>query len=617
LTDVPADWPGQFMVSLRERFTDEWRRLARIKESVLLVWRASPRWMLMGLGIVLVQSVFPPMMLFVLKRIMDAVGVGRSGGAQRRPGDVMWLIALAAAIAMVDAIVRAIGGVVSEAQSHAVSQRVHEMLLAKSTQLELAYYENHEYHDTFHRAQQEAPQRVLHLVTSLNQLVRTTATLLGMLVLLFFFDWIVIALLFAFTIPVVFIRARYGRELHRWHERTTPLERQASYFRSLLTRIEPAKEIRLFNLGGFFMQRFRALREVIGRERVAIARRRAIIEIVTQILPEIAIFGCLALLAYRAMQGRVSLGGVVVYFWALQWGRTLLNETLSGLVSIYEDNLFLSSLHNFLGLEVRVAEPARPLPVPHPLQSGITIDHLSFRYADKMINALDDVSLVIRPGEKVALVGENGSGKTTLVKLLCRLYDPTSGEIRLDGTPLRSFETAALRREISVVFQDYICYELTAAENISLGSNGKPADEPAVAAAAARTGVHDAIMRLPHGYATQLGRRFEGGTELSIGEWQKIALARAFTRDSQILILDEPTSALDAEAEYELFQRFFDLAEGRTAILISHRLSTVRMAERIYVLDRGRIVESGTHDELMSRGAKYARLFNIQAEPYR
>jgi len=615
LAGAPLDSSGQGTATFRASWNAEWRQLARVKDSVRLVWGASPRWALASTALVLLQSVFPPLMLFVLKQVMDAVVAGRSGDAQ--VGYVTWLIVIAAAAAMADAATRAIAGVVSELQAHAISDRVHALLLAKSTALELAYYEKHDYHDTFHRVQQDAPQRVLHLVSSLNQVIRTLATLLGILGLLLFFDWIVILLLFAFTLPALFIRAHHGKEQQQRLERITPMERQASYFRSLLTRIEPAKEVRLFDLGDLFMRRFQNLRAMIGKERVAMARRKALLDTIAQFLPEVAIFGCLALLAYRGMQGSVSFGGVVVYFWALQWGRSLLNESLSGLVSIYEDNLFLASLHEFLNLEVGVTEPANPLPVPRPLRLGISVENVSFRYAGKADNALDQVNLFIRPGEKVALVGENGSGKTTLVKLLCRLYDPTVGEIRLDDASLRSFDTAALRREISVVFQDYMCYELTAAENIALGSTDKTVDALRVRAAAERSGAHDAIEKLPSGYATQLGRRFEGGVELSIGEWQKIALARAFTRDSQILILDEPTSALDAEAEYEVFQRFFHLAEGRTAILISHRLSTVRMAERIYVLERGRIVESGSHDELMSRGARYARLFSIQAQPYR
>lgn len=595
---------------MTNKWKSEWQRLARVKDSVRLVWQASPRWMVVNVVVMVLQSIFPPLMLLILKRIIDAVGRHADFAVVLR-----WIV-FAVIVAMFDAALRALGNVVSEAEAQVVSDRVNELLLAKSTQLELGFYENHRNHDAFHRAQTEGPQRLNHLVNALNQLVRTTATLLGILVLLFRFQPLFVLLVLAFAIPVVLVRGVYGRELQRWRERTTPQERKASYFHSLLTQIEPAKEIRLFGLGALFIKRFDDLRSTIRRERLAMAGRRAWVDIATQLLPEVAIFACLGFLAREALRGRVGFGGLVIYFWALQWGRSLLNETLAGLVNVYEDTLFLASLHDFLALDVQLVEPLEPVAVPHPLRSGISVKHLSFRYPNSDRFALEDVDLTIRAGEKVALVGENGSGKTTFVKLICRLYDPASGDIELDGISLRSFHTAALRREISVVFQDYMCYALSARENIWIGNPQQPPDDPAITVAAARTGIDEVIRRLPEGYETQLGKQFEGGTELSIGEWQKVALARAFMRDSQILILDEPTAALDAEAEYEVFQRFYELAEGRTAILISHRLSTVRMAERIFVFERGRIVESGTHDELMLRHGRYARLFTIQAQAY-
>jgi ATP-binding cassette subfamily B protein len=290
---------------------------------------------------------------------------------------------------------------------------------------------------------------------------------------------------------------------------------------------------------------------------------------------------------------------------------------LSGLAGLYEDNLFLSNLYEFLDLKRKVIEPAHGSPIPQPMKTGVVFDHVGFRYPTGSRKVLEDISLVIRPGEVVALVGENGSGKTTLIKLLCRLYDPVDGNITLDGTDLRQFETTALRRNISVILQDYAKYHLSARENIWFGNTALAPDHERIVAAARQAGADDLIAALPHGYETILGKRFEDGEELSIGEWQKVALARAFLRDAQIIVLDEPTSSMDAKAEYAVFQNFRQLAAGRTAILISHRFSTVRMADRIYVLKDGSITEGGTHEELIHRGGTYARLFETQAQYYR
>jgi len=385
----------------------------------------------------------------------------------------------------------------------------------------------------------------------------------------------------------------------------------------MLTGDVHAKEIRLFDLGSLFRRRFRDLRQQLRRERIEIATRRSVAELVAEVGATVAVFASYAFIAYRTVHGAITLGDLVMYYQAFQRGQSFLQQMLSGLAGLYEDNLFLSNLHEFFDLKPKVVEAPHPRPIPQPMQTGIVFDHVSFQYPTGTRKVLEDINLTIRPGEVVALVGENGSGKTTLIKLLCRLYDPTSGTITLDGIDLRQFETTALRREISIIFQDYAQYHLTARENIWFGNVALPPDQEQIETAARHAGADEVITELPQGYETILGKWFEDGEELSVGEWQKVALARAFLRDAQIIVLDEPTSGLDARAEYEVFKRFRQLAAGRTAILISHRFSTVRMADRICVLEDGRIIENGSHTELVRLGGTYAHLFETQAQYYR
>jgi ATP-binding cassette subfamily B protein len=482
---------------------------------------------------------------------------------------------------------------------------------------DLAYYENSQYYDTLHRAQQEAPYRPTHIVSGLVQVGQSSVGLIALVGLLLSLHWIVAAVLLLAAVPGMFVRLRYSQQLYAWQRQRTSSERQASYIQLLLTNEAHAKEIRLFNLGDLFIQRYRDLRTILRNERMRLVKHRSRNELITQSVGTLVTFGALAYIAYQAVQGILTLGDLVMYYQAFQRGQTYLQNVIGGLASLYEDSLFLTNLYEFLDIQPRIVEPSTPHPLSIPLREGITFEHVCFSYGASDQPVLDDITLTIHPGEHIALVGANGAGKTTLVKLLCRLYDPSAGRITLDGVDLREFNTTDLRRQISVIFQDYAHYQLSARENIWLGNTALPPDDSTIAEAAQAAGADALIDSLPHGYDTRLGNWFDKGYELSIGQWQKIALARAFFRDAQIIVLDEPTSALDAAAEYEVFQQFRRLAARRTTILISHRFSTVRMADRIYMLANGRITEAGSHAELMRQGGEYARLFELQAGNYR
>lgn len=602
----------------RETLGRQLRRALQLERALRLVWQSSPGWTLASAGLLLVQGTLPLLALYLMKLVVDAVAYSLTGsGPGIDLGQMAWLIGLAGAVALIGDICRSIAGLASEAQTLTVTDHVHDILHAKSIELDLEYYENSHYYDTLHRAQQEAPFRPTRIVYGLLQVGQSGVSLLAMAGLLFSLHWGVAVILFAAVVPGVLMRLRYAGLLFRWQRQRTPTERRARYFNWMLTTDVHAKEVRLFDLGTLFMRRFRDLRMQLRRERLDLAAKRSVAELVTQAAGTLAVFSSYTFMAYRTMQGAITLGDLVMYYQAFQRGQGFLREMLHALAGLYEDSLFLSNLYEFLDLKRKVVEPSHPAPVPCPIKTGIVFDRVSFWYPQSSRMALQDITLTICPGEVVALVGENGSGKTTLIKLLCRLYDPTSGVIAIDGVDLQEFETTAWRRQISVIFQDYARYHLTARDNIWFGNVDLPPDPERITAAARRTGADEVIRRLPQRYETILGKWFEDGAELSIGEWQKIALARALLREAQIIVLDEPTSAMDAMAEYEVFQQFRRLAQGRMAILISHRLSTVRMADCIYVLERGKIVEHGSHDELIHRGGTYACLFETQAQNYR
>ena len=425
-----------------------------------------------------------------------------------------------------------------------------------------------------------------------------------------------VLILFAESVPVLVYRLRHADALYQLHQRKAASERLSGYFNQVLTTVADAKEVRVFGFGPWMANRFSALRATIRDDLNRIALQGYSRQFVTESTAALAGFGALAFIAHSALNQRITLGELALYFGAFQVALGSLRPTLSGLAQLYENNLFLSTFYEFLEVPKRVQEPARPQRMPKPWRSGLRVENVSFRYpgTDRLI--LDRITLAIRPGEIVALVGRNGSGKTTLTKLLCRLYDPDGGSITLDGIDLRQFATRDLRGEISVVYQDFGRYHISARDNIMLGRPELQPDDPAIVAAASWAGIHETLAQLPQGYETIMSRAFADGAELSIGQWQKLALARALVRDSPLILLDEPTSSLDAASEFKFFEKFRELAQGRSALIISHRFSTVRLADRIYVLDAGRLIETGQHDELIALDGLYAQLYRQQAAYY-
>ena len=591
----------------------------RMGRALRLVWQSGPGLALANGGLIVIQSLLPLASLYLIKLIVDAVETALTAPDSGEAFDqIVWLIMLAAAVALLSAFARSMANLITEAQAQIVTDRVQNMLHAKSVAIDLEYYENAEYYDTLHRAQQQAPSRPTRVVNDMLRIAQATISLIAIVgLLLFALHWLLAVILFAAAIPGALVRFWYSDRMYRWQHLRTSTDRRARYYNWLLTSDWHAKEIRLFNLGQLFTRRSKELRKQLRQEKLDIAKTRSAGELAASLGQTLAIFGALAFVAHQTLGGAITLGGLVMYFQAFQRGQSLLQEMSTGLSGLYENNLFLSSLFEFLDLSPKVVEAVNPKPVPQPMQTGIVFEQVTFHYPAGRHNVLEDISFTIRPGEHVAFVGENGAGKTSLIKLLCRLYDPIEGNITFDGIDIREMDTTVLRREISVIFQDYARYQMTARENIWLGDVELPPESERIETAARDAGADEVIAGLRAGYDTQLGKWFDDGEELSIGQWQKVALARGFVRDGQVMVLDEPTSALDAKAECEMFDSFHRMVKGRTVILISHRLSTVKMVDRIFVLKGGKIVESGSHDELVQHKGAYANLFELQAQHYR
>lgn len=586
--------------------------------AIQMVWRSSPGWTIANIVLVVIQGILPLFSLYVTKLLIDTLTTGSANSSPAPLSQqLFFLLILLGSFTLGLNICASLSEVVGTAQSQRVADDMRDRLHAKSIEVDLEYYENAQYFDTLRRAQIEAVYRPTRVLQRLVQVAQQSISLLAMVGLLLSLHWGIAGVLFVAALPAVGVRLKYSGVLYHWQKRRTPIERQSEYMTWILTGESFAKEIRLYDLGKYFSDRFHQLRRQLYQENLKLSIQRASAGLAAQLLGTIIVFTAYGFIIYQTFQGKLRLGDLFLYYQAFERGQTALKDLLSNISGLYEDNLFLTNLYEFLDLKPQMMIPAQPKIVPNPMQQGITFEEVSFQYSNSARPALHQINLTLQPGEVIALVGENGSGKTTLIKLLCRLYEPTQGRITLDGIDLRQFSPIDLRRHISVIFQDYAKYNLSAMTNIGLGNIDPSPTLSSIQHAAERSGAATVIEKLPRGYETILGKLFEDGEELSIGQWQKIALARAFLRDSQIIVLDEPTSAMDPQAEAEVFAKFRTLIQRQAAILISHRLSTVKMADRIYVLQEGKILEQGTHLELIQLNGVYAHLFETQAQQYR
>jgi ATP-binding cassette, subfamily B, bacterial len=612
-----AAWRGPIpSASTGRGWRDVFRYLGR---ALSLAWTTN-RTLAIGLAaLTLLTGALPAGIALVGAQIVDAVVSAMAAHGVGQPaafGHVLTRVGLEALLVAVLAAAQRGQSTCQSLLRAELGQRVNAMILEKALTLELSHFEDSEFYDKLTRARREASTRPLSMVIRTFGLIQNAVSLTSFGALLARFSPYAVAVLALAGLPAFFAEAKFSGDAFRLFRWRAPETRMQMYLESVLSREDSAKEVKLYGLGTLFLDRYRAIYEKLYREDRALTLKRDAWGFGLGLIATASLYVAYAWIATRAVIGAITLGQMTMYLALFRQGQTALSQALTSVGGLYEDNLYLSNLYEYLDQPVETPSgSARSGPAPH---EGIRFEHVSFSYPGSATPALADITLQIRPGESLALVGENGSGKTTLIKLLTRLYAPTHGRILYEGRDLVEWDRDALFEHVGVIFQDFTRYQLKVGENIGAGDVRHFEERERWEEAAAR-GLADPFIRdLPGGYEAQLGKWFHEGRELSGGQWQKIALSRAFMRSrAKVLVLDEPTAAMDAAAEAEIFEHFRSLTRERIAILISHRFSTVRMADRIAVLAGGRIVEFGAHDELMTLGGQYARLFNLQAEGYR
>lgn len=604
---------NSILKTLKARLGSVLTQARYLPRTLRLIWTAARWWTLSWAVLLVVQGFLPAATIYLSRSLIDGLVAALDTGfswESMRP--TLLLAVVMGGLVLLAQIVQSVMEWVRTAQSEVISDHLSTLIHQKSTAVDLAFYESPEYHDRLYQARTDLLHRPLELLENGGELLQSGITLVAMAAIVIPYGlWVPLVLLLS-TLPAFYVVIRHNRRHHRWWQRTTEGRRWTHYYDMVLTAPSIAAELRLFDLGHHFQSAFKQLRRRLRTERLQLVRERGQAQLGASVAATLLSGATMIWMIWQTIEGQATLGGLVLFYQAFSQGQGLLRSLLRNVGRIYENTLFLGNLFEFLDMEPQIVSPPDPLPAPVTLKEGIRFQGVTFRYPGSERAVLEDFDFGIPAGKVVAIVGANGAGKTTLVKLLCRFYDPQAGRIELDGSDLRDLPVEQVRRMITVLFQFPAPYYAPVAENISLGDLAAAPDRAAIESAARSAGAHEFIMRLPKGYDTVLGKWFAGGAELSGGEWQRLALARAFLRRAQIMILDEPTSFMDSWAEVDWFDRFRELAAGRTAIFITHRLTIAKRADIIHVMDQGQMVESGSHEELLAQGGRYAQSWRAQ-----
>jgi ATP-binding cassette, subfamily B, bacterial len=603
----------------RENFWAGWGErmtaLRNLPPVLRIVWQSGPLVVSLGLLFRLISSLIPLAALWIGKLIIDGIVHAVSLHQHVKPA-LWWLVAAEFAIAIFGSLLGRTVDYLDALLADKYTRHISIQVMQHAAELDLVAYENPVFYDRLERARVQATDR-LGMIQSIGRLVQQVIIAASLSISIVLFSPWLLLLLIVGILPALLGESHFAFLGYARSFRQTPVRRELDYLRVLGGSREAAKELKLFGLKDFLIARFTRLSDQIYRENVDLARRRLVAGSFLSMIGTAGYYSAYVYVIWRTVSGSLSIGTLYLLTGAIVQASANLQQIFSGLSSIADQALFLTDLLAFFEMQPSIRSKPHALPAPRPILHGFEFRNVSFRYPGTSRLVLNGLDFHLRAGERVALIGENGEGKTTLVKLMTRLYDPVEGEVLLDGVDLREYKLEDLYREIGVIFQDFMRYEMTARENIAVGRIDEVDNLPLLKTAADKSMADDVIERLPRLYEQMLGQRFAGGVDLSGGEWQKVALARAYLRDAQVLILDEPTAALDARSEFEVFQRFADLTAGKSALFVSHRFSTVRMADRIVVLEDGRIAEDGSHEKLLDLGGRYAEMFEMQAASYR